>query len=132
MYSNYKSGNAFSDLSPVSEDCLYLNIWLPMKNVSSSEPYAVMIFFYGGSFDTGSAMFPLYGGASISATNGNTILVAANYRLNAFGFLGSDLLRASDKSTGNFGIQDQRKAMQFIFANAENLGADPTKIMVSL
>jgi carboxylesterase type B len=53
-----------------------------------------------------------------------------NYRLNAFGFLGSDLLRGSDKSTGNFGIQDQRKAMQFIYENAEKLGADKTKIMI--
>jgi carboxylesterase type B len=42
-----------------------------------------MLFFYGGSWDTGSAMFPLYDGERISA-QGDVIFVAANYRLNRY------------------------------------------------
>jgi carboxylesterase type B len=88
-----------------------------------------MLFFYGGSWDTGSAMFPLYDGERISS-EGDVIVVAANYRVNCFGYLGSDSLRGSDKSTGNFGTQDQRAAMQWIHTNAASMHADVSKLMI--
>jgi carboxylesterase type B len=122
--------NAFTELSKVSEDCLYLNFWLPSERKNPRPPsgYPVMLFFYGGSWTTGSAMFPLYSGKHL--TEDGVIAIAANYRLNVFGFLGSDRLRASDNSTGNFGIQDQRLAMQWVQRNAAALGADPTRVMI--
>jgi len=38
------------------------------------------------------------------------IVVTLNYRLHVLGFLGSDMLRQRDplRSTGNYGLQDQR------------------------
>ena len=63
-------------------------------------PQAVMLFFYGGSFELGSAMFPIYDGAHLARKG--VVAVACNYRLSAFGFLGSDVLRATDGSTGIF------------------------------
>ena len=86
-------------------------------------------FEYHRSWEYGSAMFPLYGGGGL-AEHGNVIAIAANYRLDAFGFLGSEALRARDNSTGNFGIQDQRRAMEWIRQNAPALGADPTRVMI--
>ena len=50
-------------------------------------------------------MFPLYNGEPAASLRRNTVVVACNYRLNVFGFLGGDALRARDNSTGNFGIQ---------------------------
>jgi para-nitrobenzyl esterase len=70
-----------------------------------------MLFFHGGSWESGSASAPVYGGDAAVALYEDTIIVTANYRLSIFGFLGSDKLRAKDGSTGNFGLQDQRAAM---------------------
>jgi carboxylesterase type B len=88
-----------------------------------------MIFYYGGSWNQGSAMFPLYDGERLSS-RGDTIVIAANYRLNVFGYLGSDSLRADDKSTGNFGTQDQRAAMEWVQKNAAALRADTNSVMI--
>jgi carboxylesterase type B len=41
-------------------------------------------------------------------------VVSIDYRLNAFGFLGAAALRDTDGSVGNFGMQDQRAAMQWV------------------
>ena len=39
--------------TPLSEDCLYLNIWTPI-NVRQQQPLlAVMVWIYGGGFDSG-------------------------------------------------------------------------------
>ena len=103
-----QSHGAFVDFSKESEDCLYLNAWVPnekAKAKAAAGKYSAMIFFYGGSFKLGSAMFPLYNGEPAASLRRNTVVVACNYRLNVFGFLGGDALRARDNSTGNFGIQ---------------------------
>eukprot|EP01050_Picozoa_sp_SAG11_P009805 SAG11_NODE_949_length_6408_cov_16.986210_2_plen_98_part_00 len=48
--------------------------------------------------------------------NEQVVVVTINYRLNVFGFLGSSELANSsaDGSTGNFGLQDQRLAMEWV------------------
>eukprot|EP00008_Paramoeba_atlantica_P008171 CAMPEP_0201476066 /NCGR_PEP_ID=MMETSP0151_2-20130828/1352_1 /ASSEMBLY_ACC=CAM_ASM_000257 /TAXON_ID=200890 /ORGANISM="Paramoeba atlantica, Strain 621/1 / CCAP 1560/9" /LENGTH=387 /DNA_ID=CAMNT_0047856343 /DNA_START=805 /DNA_END=1968 /DNA_ORIENTATION=+ len=58
------------------------------------------------------------------------VLVSVNYRLGAFGFLGSEALRASDGSTGNYGVQDQRLALQWVQDNIEQFNGDPSKVML--
>ena len=104
--------NAFVDLSQMSEDCLYLNAWLPKEPPRAKDSgYPTMVFFYGGSWKEGSAMFPLYSGEHISSHH-DVISLAVNYRLGSFGFLGSDRLRAIDGSTGNFGIQASASRLQ--------------------
>eukprot|EP00756_Hemistasia_phaeocysticola_P005774 Hpha_TRINITY_DN13493_c0_g1::TRINITY_DN13493_c0_g1_i1::g.131171::m.131171/K01049/ACHE; acetylcholinesterase len=123
--------NVFDDFSGVSEDCLYLNLWMPDKPAPpAGEKYAAMIFFYGGSWTSGSAMFPLYTGEALTLGNNATVVVTVNYRLAALGFLGSDFLRASDGSAGNWGLQDQRMAMRWVHANAEHLNVDTSRIMI--
>jgi hypothetical protein len=57
--------------------------------------------------------YPLYQGSNF-VKQSNVILVAINYRLGAFGWLGHDSLRAADGSTGNWGLQDQRLAMKWV------------------
>lgn len=120
-----QSKNLFVDTSKVSEDCLYLNLWIPANSTQTLFP--VMIFFYGGSWETGSAMFPLYDGEPAAALQESTIIITANYRLNVFGFLGANDLRGADNSTGNYGLQDQREVMNFVIRNAEGLRADTKK-----
>eukprot|EP00940_MAST-03C_sp_MAST-3C-sp2_P001952 g1952.t1 len=119
---------AWTILSGSSEDCLYLNVWTPSTPTDGGN--AAMVFFYGGSWAEGSAMFPLYNGEPLVELSREVVVVIANYRLNVFGFLGGDELRGSDGSTGNFGIQDQRLVLEWVRDNAEGLGVNTSKITI--
>ena len=44
----------WAPFTPLSEDCLYLNIWTPATARQQSKPLAVMIWIYGGGFTSGS------------------------------------------------------------------------------
>ena len=76
-----------------SEDCLYLNIWVPVTSSRSTAPMAVLIWIYGGAFVTGSSTLDLYDGRVLAATN-NVIVVSMQYRLQSFGFLFLDRFEA--------------------------------------
>jgi len=58
-----------------------------------------MVFFYGGSWEFGSAMFPLYNGEPASGLTDKTVVITVNYRLGVFGFLGGDALRFEDSES---------------------------------
>ncbi|TDG96913.1 hypothetical protein EPR50_G00233900 [Perca flavescens] len=67
----------------VSEDCLYLNIFVPLDvNFSSplGRPLPVMVWIHGGDFIAGSASKPLYDGRFISNQT-HTVVVSLEYRL---------------------------------------------------
>ena len=51
--------------------------------------FPVMVFFYGGCWKTGSASWFAYKGNFEEGYAEDTIVVTVNYRLGAFGFLGS-------------------------------------------
>ena len=78
-----------------SEDCLYLNIWVPV-NPSQTANMAVMIWIYGGAFVTGSSTLDVYDGRILAATN-DVIVVSMQYRLQSFGFLFLDRPEAPGK-----------------------------------
>jgi carboxylesterase type B len=90
----------------------------------SSAPLPVGIFVHGGAFISGTGSLPLYDGVDmVKFWEGKAIMVTINYRLNVFGFLGSEELRSQDKdngSTGNYGIQDQRLAFDWVKRNIGN------------
>lgn len=54
-----------------------------------------------------------YDGKNLAVAN-NVIVVATNYRVGALGFLALDGLREENEynTTGNYGLQDQRFALQ--------------------
>jgi carboxylesterase type B len=66
-----------------SEDCLFLNIYTPSPNEQSDK--AVMIFLFGGGFQSGSASHSMYDGSSFAA-NQDVIVVVPNYRTNGMPF----------------------------------------------
>ena len=70
-----------------SENCLYLNVWVPgTKNINSKQiKKSVMFWLYGGGFAYGSIRKPVYDGRALAAV-GDVIVVTINYRLGAFGF----------------------------------------------
>ncbi|MEP7125088.1 MAG: carboxylesterase/lipase family protein [Byssovorax sp.] len=119
-------------LSPViaagsQEDCLTLNVWAP---VGASGKTPVMVWIHGGSFIFGSGGEPTYDGRRLSEATG-AIIVTINYRLGPFGFLAHDDLAVEDQahpSTGMYGIEDQRAALQWTKANVGAFGGDPGRV----
>nr|XP_037279656.1 acetylcholinesterase-like [Rhipicephalus microplus] len=53
--------------TPLSEDCLYLNVWTP--NVTQGANLPVLVWFYGGIFKIGSAYETRYNATALSALN---------------------------------------------------------------
>ncbi|XP_072488925.1 bile salt-activated lipase [Notamacropus eugenii] len=114
-----------------SEDCLYLNIWIPQgrKQVSSNLP--VMIWIYGGAFLMGAGQGAnflknyLYDGEEI-ATRGNVIVVTFNYRVGPLGFLST----GDSNLPGNFGLWDQHMAIAWVKRNIALFGGDPDNITI--
>lgn len=77
-------------------------------------------------------MFFLGFGCVSLAKDFDVIIVTVGYRLGPFGFLGSLELADDDefKSTGNYGLQDQRQALQWVQRNIAAFGGDPTRTLL--
>src|SRR6185312_10005527 len=118
----------FRDAQP-SEDCLNLDIWIPAKAASSKLP--VLVWYYGGGFVAGSASEPRYDG-EVLAKKG-IIVVNANYRLGAFGFLAHPELtkESPHKASGNYGLLDQVAALEWVVKNIAAFGGDPKNITIA-
>lgn len=68
----------------LSEDCLYLNVWVPQH--STNDELAVLVWIYGGSFTDGSCTLTMYDGAYVAASQ-NVIVASMQYRVGVFGFM---------------------------------------------
>lgn len=74
----------FTKLSLGEEDCLFLNIYVPVETNSSAIP--VGFFIHGGSYRTGTGN--MYSGKDmVNYFGGQAIIVTINYRLNVRAFL---------------------------------------------
>ena len=69
---------------PQSEDCLFLNVWMPAAASRRARP--VMLYIHGGAYSNGSVTDPLNDGAAL-AQRGDVVVVTVNHRLNALGYL---------------------------------------------
>jgi carboxylesterase type B len=76
--------------APISEDCLYLNVWAPTR--TSSKPRPVMVWIHGGGYLFGAASQGLYDGANLARRG--VVVVSMNYRLGPLGFLAHPQLSA--------------------------------------
>ncbi|XP_069776089.1 acetylcholinesterase isoform X2 [Narcine bancroftii] len=107
----------------MSEDCLYLNIWVPSPRPKSA---TVMVWIYGGGFYSGSSTLDVYNGKYLAYTEG-VVLVSLSYRVGAFGFLA---LHGSQEAPGNVGLLDQRMALQWVHDNIQFFGGDPKTVTI--
>ncbi|KFQ41809.1 hypothetical protein N333_08576, partial [Nestor notabilis] len=114
-----------------SEDCLYLNIWIPQGKRQVSTNMPVMIWIYGGAFLLGGSQGAnffnnyLYDGEEI-AVRGNVIVVTINYRLGPLGFLST----GDANLPGNYGLKDQHMAIAWVKRNIKAFGGDPENITI--
>jgi para-nitrobenzyl esterase len=113
----------------VSEDCLYLNIWTPAKNMHERLP--VIVWIYGGGYINGSASMPLYWGDRLA--HKGVIVVTIAYRVGPLGFLAHpELTRESPHhSSGNYGLMDQIAALEWIQRNIAGFGGDAKNVTIA-
>ena len=113
---------------PMSEDCLYLNIWAPAG--AHEQPLPVMVWIFGGGLMNGTASTPLYAGDALARRG--VIVVTLNYRLGAFGFLAHPELsqEAPYRGSGNYGLLDQIAALNWVQDNIAAFGGDPNAVTV--
>lgn len=109
-----------------SEDCLYLNIWTPLKLTNhTSERKSVMIWIHGGAFTDGSSDVRYYDGTILSAF-GDVVVVSFNYRLGVLGFLNLNIEQVS----GNMGLYDQLLLLKWVQENIHHFGGDPNQVTI--
>ena len=120
---------AMLQTSPVSEDCLHLNIYTPAIGPKSGKR-AVMVWFHGGGFSAGSGSASSYDGTNL-AKKQDVVVVTVTHRLNHFGFLYlADLYGPAYAESGNVGMLDCVAALQWVHDNIANFGGDPARVML--
>jgi len=118
---------------PQSEDCLFLNVYVPATATPHSK-LPVFLWIHGGALVTGT-------GAdydpSVMVAENNIIVVTINYRLGALGWLVEPGLLAQTPSffqnvgdAGNYGLMDQQFALQWVQRNIAGFGGSARKVTV--
>ncbi len=121
-----------SDAAPLgtkpSEDCLYANVWLPVKHAGAKLP--VMVWIYGGGFVNGGSSPAVYDGSHFAEKG--IAFVSFNYRVGRFGFFAHPALTAesADGLLGNYAFMDQIAALRWIQKNIRAFGGDPGNVTV--
>ena len=124
-YHDYKISLNDNYVAPVSEDSLYLNVWKPSGDCSN---LPVIVYIHGGSLQTGQPWYDSYNGSDFAA-NG-VITVNMGYRLGVFGFYADRNLLDEDGTSGNYGLLDQIKALQWVQDNIAFFGGDPDNVTI--
>ncbi|XP_026865922.1 neuroligin 4 X-linked a isoform X2 [Electrophorus electricus] len=129
-----------------SEDCLYLNVYVPTEDVGANtynqgDDFTsneggedkdihdenglrpVMVYIHGGSYMEGTGNMI---DGSILASYGNVIVVTLNYRLGVLGFLST----GDQAAKGNYGLLDQIQALRWIKENIQAFKGDPKRVTI--
>ncbi|KAL8717750.1 MAG: hypothetical protein Q9225_005036 [Loekoesia sp. 1 TL-2023] len=116
-----------------SEDCLFLDLYVPAKAINNpSLRLPVISWYYGGAYifggkDQFDPLLPFYDGTGLlQQSGGNVIFVASNYRVGAYGFLAGDTMEK--QGLPNAGLYDQRAALQWIQDYIGLIGGDKTQV----
>jgi len=123
----YPAGSVyFEPPTPMSEDCLTLNIWAPAK----ARKAPVIVWIHGGALLRGSSAAPLYDGGEYAKRG--IVFVSINYRLGVLGWLAHPALSAESPEgvSGNYGLLDQIAALGWVKRNIAAFGGDAANVTV--
>ena len=114
---------------PISEDCLYLNVWTGAKSPTEKRP--VIVWIYGGGFSSGGSGCPIYDGAAMAKKG--IVFVSINYRVGIFGFFAHPELtkESGNNASGNYGLMDQVAALQWVQKNIAAFGGDKNNVTIA-
>lgn len=114
---------------PISEDCLYLNVWTGAKKANDKKP--VIVWIYGGGFASGGTGCAIYDGEAMAKKG--VIFVSVNYRVGIFGFFAHPELtkESPHNASGNYGLMDQVAGLQWVQKNIAAFGGDPNNVTVA-
>ena len=114
--------------APMSEDCLYLNIWTPAAEAGEKLP--VMVWIHGGAYMHGYGHEIEFDGEAFCRRG--VILVTINYRLGIMGYFAHPELSQKSKHgvSGNYGLLDQIQALKWVKSNIGFFGGDPENVTV--
>lgn len=117
-----------TDLGPVDEDCLSLNVWAPQN----AQDAPVFVWIHGGSLVSGAGSLPMYDGTRMAREQG-LVVVTINYRLGILGYLAHPGLSAASPQgiSGNFGLMDQIQALEWVKRNIGAFGGNPDNVTVA-
>ena len=114
---------------PISEDCLYLNVWTGAT--TSTEKRPVLVWIYGGGFASGGTAVPIYDGEAMAKKG--IVFVSVNYRVGIFGFFAHPELtkESPNHASGNYGLMDQVAGLQWVKNNIAAFGGDPNNVTIA-
>lgn len=114
----------------VSEDCLYLNIWVNADDKTEKKP--VMVWIHGGAYVVGSGSQVSYSGANLVQAHSDIIMVNINYRLNMYGFMDFSSVPGGEnfKTAPCNGLLDQAMALRWVHENIAAFGGDPDNVTI--
>ncbi|XP_049630412.1 cholinesterase [Suncus etruscus] len=120
-FPGFSGSEMWNPNTELSEDCLYLNVWVPSPKPNNA---SVMIWIYGGAFQSGTASLHVYDGKFLAHVE-RVIVVSMNYRLGALGFLA---LPGNKEAPGNMGLFDQQLALLWVQNNIAAFGGNPKSV----
>ena len=113
---------------PMSEDCLYLNIWTNAKKADEKMP--VLVWFFGGGLQCGYPAEMEFDGERIARRG--IVVVTVNYRVGALGFLTHpEITEEAPDAPANFGNLDQQAGLRWVQRNIAAFGGDPVKVTIA-
>ena len=122
-----QAANSMGNTAPVSENCLYLNVWTPAKKPGEKIP--VIFWIYGGGFSGGSTSIPMYDGTGFAKKG--LVFVSVAYRVGPFGFLAHpELSLESGEGSGDYGLEDMIAGLKWVKENIARFGGDPSKVTI--
>jgi len=127
-YHDYQISLSDNYRPAVSEDGLYVNVWKPAGKV---EGLPVLVYVHGGTLQTGQPWYGDYAGTGLAREG--VVVVNLGYRLGVFGYLADEGLKAESEhgTTGNYGLLDQIKALEWVQRNVAAFGGDPNNVTLA-
>lgn len=112
-----------------SEDCLYLNLWIPARTKSDAK-LPVMVWIHGGGFVGGSGAGPGTSGDEFAKQG--VILMTFNYRLGRLGHFAFPALSKEhpEEPKGSYAYMDQIAALKWVQENIAAFGGDLNNVTI--
>ncbi|RZJ97897.1 MAG: carboxylesterase/lipase family protein [Novosphingobium sp.] len=120
-------GTAAGTQTPVSEDCLFLNVFTAALDEGAKRP--VMVWIHGGGFAIGTGAGPRTDGSNL-ARNQGVVSVSLNHRLGAMGYAYLGGFDPEFARSGNQGQLDLILALEWVRDNIARFGGDPDRVMI--